>query len=101
MGAELWKASTTFPRILRGALLVAISSHTEFLLLSWCEDLAKNLSLPDSFTSKAKSESFLLRYLRYMRDDAGFALADFDKWPEWGPSTPNRRGRPTHEGTRR
>lgn len=31
MGVELWKASTTFPRILRSALLVATYSHTEFL----------------------------------------------------------------------
>lgn len=83
MGAELWKVSATFPRILRSALLVAIYSHTEFLLLSWCEDLARNLSLPDSFTSKRKSESFLARYVRYMRDDAGLELADIESWPEW------------------
>jgi len=93
MGAELWTVSTTFPRILRSALLVAIYSHTEFLLLSWCETLAKGLSLPDAFTSKLKSESFLQRYLRFMRDDGGFALGDFGAWAEWGPVDAYRRGR--------
>jgi len=48
-GVEQWKAEMTFPRILRSSLLIAIYSHTEYLLLSWCESISKDPSIPQKF----------------------------------------------------
>jgi hypothetical protein len=93
LGAELWKAKVTFPRILRGALLVAIYSYTEFLLRQWCESLSDNLSLPKSFTKRLKGESVLQGYMNYLRQEAKFDLADFATWSEWERMDAYRRAR--------
>jgi hypothetical protein len=84
MGLELGKASMTFPRILRSAMLIAIYSQTEFLLLSWCESMSEDPALSKRLRKTSnKGESYPGRYLRYLRDDGAFAFGDFTTWPEW------------------
>lgn len=83
MGQELLKADLTFPRILRSVLLIAIYSHTEFLLLSWCESISQDPDVSKVLKKTQKGESYPARYLRYLRDDGTLAVGDFTTWPEW------------------
>lgn len=83
MGQELLKAELTFPTILRSALLIAIYSHTEFLLLSWCASLSRDPDISKILKKTQKGESYPARYLRYLRDDGTLAVGDFVSWPEW------------------
>jgi hypothetical protein len=82
MAMSLWKSEMTFPQILRSALFIAIYSHTEYLLRSWCESTLPKGS-PKSFRKKEPRESQLHRYLRYLKEDAKFELDNFATWPEW------------------
>jgi len=93
MAAELWKSETTFPRVLRNALLVAIYSHIEYLLLSWCESISPDPTVSEQLKKRKNDESYPGRYLRYLRDDAGIDLGDFTKWPEWELIDGYRRAR--------
>ena len=93
MGQELLKAELTFPRILRSALLIAIYSHTEFLLLSWCESISNDPNVSKVLKKTQDGESYPGRYLRYLRDDAEIALGDFKIWPEWKAVDGYRRAR--------
>lgn len=83
MGQALLKAELTFPRVLRSALLIAIYSHTEFLLLSWCESISQDPDVSKVLKKTQKCESYLARYLRYLRDDGTLDVGDFTTWPEW------------------
>lgn len=100
MGMELWKAMDTFPRILRNAMLIAIYSHVEFLLLSWCESPAVQGAPPLLRDFPRRRESYPHHYLRYLRDGLGFPLGDFTQWPEWGVLDTYRLARNclTHNG---
>lgn len=82
-GAEFWKAEMTFPRVLRASLMVAIYSHMEYLLLSWCESIASDAAALKGLRKLRDGESYPARYLRFLRDDAQIALGDFTQWPEW------------------
>jgi hypothetical protein len=89
--ADFWQAEMKCPRVVRNALLIAIYSHTEYLLRSWCEQIA---SVPNGppLKGKAKTESTVGWYLRYLRE-AGLELGDFTKWPEWEAMDAYRRAR--------
>jgi hypothetical protein len=91
--SEFWKAELMFPRVLRSALMIAIYSHTEYLLLSWCESIAPDPSAPKSLRKLGDGESYPARYLRYLRDDGKLDLGDFTKWPEWDSIDGYRRAR--------
>jgi hypothetical protein len=93
MGKELLKAELTFPKILRSALLIAIYSHTEFLLLSWCESISADPNVSKTLKKTQGGESYPGRYLRYLRDDAEIPLGDFKAWPEWEAVDGYRRAR--------
>lgn len=86
-GVEQRKAEMTFPRIMRSSLLIAIYSHTEYLLLSWCESISKDPAVTQKFGAFKRNadESYPHHYLRYLRDGATIPLGDFEKWPEWAP----------------
>lgn len=92
-GAKLRKAAMVFPRILRSSLFIAIYSHLEHLLLSWCESLCEDLTLPKTFANGPRTEAYPHRYLRYIRDEAKFDIGDFDQWAEWQPVDAYRRAR--------
>lgn len=83
MATDFWQTEMIFPRVARSALLIAIYSHTEYLLLSWCMSAA-----PDPVRARAAlkrkniGESTPERYLRFLRDDVGIAIGDFTTWPE-------------------
>ena len=85
MAEALWKAALTFPLILRRAMLISICSHVEHVLKQWCELLHGAWSLPRPLRAFPKTdwESDLHHSMRYIRDEAGLALADFERWPEW------------------
>jgi len=95
MGEALWEAQVTLPTILRNSLLIAIYSHVEHALLRWCSLLHKEWSLSKSIDSfkRKEGESTPHRYLRYMRDEAGVALGDFEQWPEWSKIDAYREAR--------
>jgi hypothetical protein len=82
-GVEQFKANLTFPRILRSALFIAIYSHTEYLLLSWCESVSTNAPVRFREFKKEAGESTPRRYVRYLRDGVGIPFGDFEAWPEW------------------
>lgn len=92
MATQLWKAEATFPRVLRGALVVAIYSHTEFLLRDWCELVSKRCALPRTFANK-RGRPALQAYMDFLRDEANFELGDFLTWPEWKRIDAYRRAR--------
>jgi hypothetical protein len=82
----LRNAEMTFPLILRRSLFIAICSHVEYALRRWCEMLHQEWSLPrdlDHFTKTPPREADLHHCMRYIRDEAGLALGDFEQWTEW------------------
>ncbi len=88
MARDMFRAELTFPRILRASLFMAIYSHTEFLLQSWCEKLSRNGTADQKlevFLKKKKGEpgTTLGKLLQYLRDAAKLDLGDYEKWPEW------------------
>lgn len=94
MGADYWKTEMTFPRVARNALLIAIYSQTESLLLSWCMSAAIDaVAAKSALKKRAKGEAMLDRYLRCLRDDVGIEIGDFSRWPEWEAIDGYRRAR--------
>jgi hypothetical protein len=92
-GRDILKADLTFPRIFRSSLFIAIYSHTEYLLLSWCESIPDQENVSQRLRRTERGESYPARYLRFLRDDVGFALGDFTTWPEWQAIDAYRRAR--------
>ena len=80
----MWKSALTFPRILRGALLVAICSHVEHVLREWCVLLREEWSLPKKLGRRAPpGVSDLKHCMTYLKDVAGLAVKGFERWDEW------------------
>lgn len=77
MAQDLWKTKMTFPRVARNALLIAIYSHAEFLLLSWCEQSA--MATPKRLSGKPSLD----HYLAFLRDEEALPFGDFKLWAEW------------------
>ncbi len=76
----LWTVSETFPRILRGALFIAICSHVEHVLRQWCRWLRGEWGILKPL-GNAKPD--LENCMRFLRDDASLALTGYEQWPEW------------------
>ncbi|MGH7439453.1 MAG: hypothetical protein ACRENE_27505 [Polyangiaceae bacterium] len=100
MAATMWKSALTFPRILRGAMLISVGSHVEHVLRSWCSLLEKRWSLPKPLGPKPRGASDLQNCMTYLRDVAGLALADYPQWKEWEALDAYRvaRNRLAHNG---
>lgn len=90
---ELFNVDWTFARLFRASLLIAIYSHTEYLLLSWCESVAQDEDVARDLRRTRTGESYPARYLRFLRDEAGIAIGDFTSWPEWSAIDAYRRAR--------
>lgn len=91
MAADFWQTEMTFPRVARNALLIAIYSHAEYLLRSWCEAIAAEPDGPP-LKQKGKTESHVGWYLRYL-NEVGLELGDHAQWPEWEAMDGYRRAR--------
>lgn len=94
MAADFWQTEMMFPRVARNALLIAIYSHTEYLLLSWCMSAAIDpVAAKSTLKKREPNESPLQRYLRCLRDDVRIGIGDYTKWPEWEAIDAYRRAR--------
>jgi hypothetical protein len=86
LAVAIFDSALTFPMILRRAMLIAIASHVEHVLRRWCAWLHEEWRIQR--TEKElwqKGESDVHRCMRYLRDETGLALGDFEKWQEWAP----------------
>ena len=82
MAASLWNAEMTFPMILRRSLLIAVSSHVEHALRSWCRLLHDEWNLAE-VGKRSPGCSDLQHLMIYLADVSKLALADYETWPEW------------------
>jgi hypothetical protein len=80
---ELWRSEWTFPRILRGSLLISIASHVEHVLREWCELLDAAWSLTRLRTKAPRGTPEVLYCMGYVKEVAGLAVGDFEQWDEW------------------
>jgi len=88
MAVAWWETEITLPAILRRSLLIAIYSHVEHVLRQWCDGLHKEWSLTRDLAVFKRSVPGPTRptpmlCLLYLRDEAGLALGDFERWKEW------------------
>lgn len=98
MASEMWYAEQTFPMILRRSLFIAICSHVEHVLKRWCKLLEQTWSLKPR--KKKAGETDLACCMRYLRDEAGLQLSDYELWDEWSKLDSYRiaRNALTHDG---